>query len=95
MVFTIESEAVEFDKPAIYKTSINNADFSGDITYRLDTVDGAIRLVSEADMTYRGNTVARFSRADGCAPQPCRQEGAHSACRIGLMLPTHNRADGT
>lgn len=59
-MFTIESEVIDMDKPTLYKTHISNVDFSGDITYRLDTVAGATRLVSEADMTYRGNAVARF-----------------------------------
>jgi uncharacterized protein YndB with AHSA1/START domain len=59
-VYRISSEIVASEAPALFATRVSHPDFSGEITYRLDTVDGKTRLVSEADMTYAGNAVARF-----------------------------------
>jgi len=59
-VYRISSEVLASEAPAHFATRISHPDFSGDVTYRLDTVDGKTRLVSEADMTYAGNAVSRF-----------------------------------
>lgn len=59
-VYRISSEVIANSRPDLYATRISHADFSGEVTYRLDTVDGKTRLISEADMTYSGNVVARF-----------------------------------
>ena len=59
-VYRISSEVLASEAPTLLATRISHPDFAGDITYRLDTVDGKTRLVSEADMTYAGNAVARF-----------------------------------
>ena len=59
-VYRIRTEILANEAPTLFATRVSHPDFSGDITYRLDTVDGKTRLVSEADMTYAGNAVARF-----------------------------------
>jgi hypothetical protein len=59
-VYRISSEVLASEAPVLFATRISHPDFSGDITYRLEAVDGKTRLVSEADMTYAGNVLARF-----------------------------------
>lgn len=59
-VYRIGTEVIANSRPELYATRISHPDFSGDVTYRLDTVNGKTRLISEADMTYTGNAVARF-----------------------------------
>lgn len=58
--YRISSEVIANEAPSLFATRISHPDFSGDVTYCLETVDGKTRLVSEADMTYQGNAVARF-----------------------------------
>ena len=58
--YVIHSEVIASERPALYTTRITHEQFVGDVTYRLDVVDGKTRLVAEADMTYRGNAVSRF-----------------------------------
>ena len=49
-----------YQKPKLYGMRIGDKDFTSEIYYLLEEVEGGTRLNSEAHMEFSGNIIARF-----------------------------------
>ena len=60
IAYEFQGEILAYEKPRLYAMRIGDQDFSAEIYYRFQEVEGKTRLNSEADMEFQGNIIARF-----------------------------------
>ena len=58
--YEFQGEIVDFRKPDLYAYRLEGKDFTAQVRYVLEEIDGATRLRSEAIMEFKGNFVRRF-----------------------------------
>jgi uncharacterized protein YndB with AHSA1/START domain len=58
--YEFQGEIVEYRKPNLYAIRIVGNDFTANIRYRLQEIDGQTQLDSEALIEFKGNFIARF-----------------------------------
>jgi uncharacterized protein YndB with AHSA1/START domain len=58
--YEFQCEIVDFRKPNLYAIKLDGKDFTAQIRYVLEEIDGATQLSTEAIMEFKGNLVSRF-----------------------------------
>jgi len=58
--YEFQGEVVEFRKPELYAYRLEGEDFTAQIRYVLEEIDGATRLKTESIMEFKGNIIRRF-----------------------------------
>lgn len=58
--YEFQGEILDYKKPNLYAISINGNDFTVEIRYNLEEIDGQTQLSSETLMEFQGSFFARF-----------------------------------
>ena len=58
--YEFQGEILDYNKPNKYAIKINGNDFTAEIRYHLEEIDGQTQLNSETVMEFQGNFFARF-----------------------------------